>query len=153
MTKKQKLEQLKTDREKVKNGIRFAVHANAMALDYGIYKPYYKTRKAAENLIKRCKANDRRHGWVMFYDIRELYPHEQWFNDLPNGDEYEVVECAEGTRAVLHLAGVKCGAQFYNRALLDKFAAKLAKRGMEFYKFRKEFQGWKLGVRKIVKNH
>ena len=153
MTKKQKLEQLKTDREKVKNGIRFAVHAKAKALDYGIYKPYYKTRKAAENLIKRCKATDRRNGWVMFYDVRELYPHEQWFNDLPNGDEYEIVEADEGKSAALHLWDVKCGSQFYNRALLDKLAAKLAKRGMEFYKFRHEFQDWMLGVRKIVKNH
>lgn len=151
MTKAQKLEQLKTDREKVKNGIRFAVHANAIALDYGIYKPYYKTRKAAENLIKRCKATDRRHGWVMFYDIRELYPHEQWFNDLAKGDQYEAVECAESTRATIHLAQVKNGAQHYCKALLDKFAAKLAKRGMEFYRYRVEFCGWHLGVRKAVK--
>ena len=153
MTKKQNLEQLKTDREKVKNGIRFAVQVKAMALYYGIYKPYYKTRKAAENLIKRCKATDRKNGFVMFYDVRELYPHEQWFNDLPNGEEYEIVETNEGTSAVLHLWGVKCGAHVYNIALLDKLSAKLSKRGMEFYKFRKAFQGWKLGVRKIVKNH
>lgn len=138
------------EREKVKNGIRFAVHAWAPALDYGIYKPYYKTSRGAKNQIRKCKADDRKHDWLMDYEVVELYPYQQWFNDLPAGDAYERENNKDEVRAVVYLAKLKNAMENFKTEKVEKWSDALKRKGMEFYRYRKEFNGWEIGVRKMV---
>lgn len=139
------------EREKVKNGIRFAVHAWAPALDYGIYKPYYKTSRGAENQIRKCKAGDRKHGWLMDYEVVELYPHQQWFNDLNVGDKYENLQANKtNVRMGVYFSQIKCGSKAFDPDKVGAMEHALKKDGMEFYRYRVEFNGWELGVRKMV---
>ena len=138
------------EREKVKNGIRFAVHAWAPALDYGIYKPYYKTSRGAENLIRKCKADDRKYGWLMDYEVVELHPYQQWFNDLPVGDSYECENNKAEMRAMIYLAKLKAAKVNFSAEKVAKWTDALKHKGMEFFRYREKFCGWKIGVRKMV---
>lgn len=138
------------EREKVKNGIRFAVHAWAPALDYGIYKPYYKTSRGAENRIRKCKADDRKHGWLMDYEVAELYPYQQWFLSLPYGDSYEREKNKDEVRADVYLAKLTNAMENFSAEKVEKWSDALKRKGMEFFRYRTEFCGWNIGVRKMV---
>ena len=87
----------------------------------------------------------------MDYEVVELYPYQQWFNDLPAGDSYERENNKDEVRAEVYLAKLKNAMENFSDEKVAKWSDALKRKGMEFFRYRTEFRGWNIGVRKMVK--
>ena len=143
------------------NGCVFAIHANATALDYGIYRPYYKSVADAEKHIKELKRTDKKNGWLMYYRVVILKPAEVWYNDLPHGDYFhddhtdrEVCDsgCGDLFMMVFREFSKREATCDFNAALVKKCEDGLRECGYEMFRYRDSWSGKNcLGLRAIGK--